>query len=145
MAIITSKPKIHRLSGDESKILDSVFGLSDDDMDMGLADVDMDGFTTVEARKDTLPKRRSFDETRMVPFTVTTDVNTATQVMMLLEMIRYCMENSKEVLDTTTGEAKEYSITLKVRNRSKTPFVISIGDEPMPPIPFTKDDFPIGN
>ena len=64
---------------------------------------------------------------------------------MLLEMVRYCMENSKEIVDTTTGEAKEYSINLKIRNRGKSSFLVSIGDEPMPPIPVPNEDYFIGS
>lgn len=86
-----------------------------------------------------------FNKTKMVPFMIATDGNTATQVAMLLEMIRYCMENSRDVLDTATGESKTYDIHLKVRNRGKSPFVVSIGDEPMPPLPLPEEPFLVGN
>ena len=148
MAIINSKPIIHRLSGDESEIVDSTFGSMNDDFDLSSLDnVDSDGFIPVESSDAKKPEvsKSSFIDTKMVPITLMTDGNTATQVIMLLEMVRYCMENSKDVLDTTTGEAKEYSINLKVRNRGKSSFLVSIGDEPMPPIPVPNEEYFIGS
>jgi hypothetical protein len=94
-----------------------------------------------------LPERvgNAFMETKMVPMTIMTDSNTATQVVMLLEMIRYCMENSKEIIDSTNGEAKEYDIHLKIRNRGKSNFLVSIGDESMSPLPVSEKPWFIGS
>ena len=91
MAIVNSRPRIHRLSGDESTMLDSVFGNVDDgDMDLSSLDnIDSDGFVPVEAsvNANSNEKKPSFVDTKMVPLTLLTDGNTATQVLMLLEMI----------------------------------------------------------
>lgn len=148
MAIVNTRPRIHRLSGDESVLLDSTFGSMDDDLDLSSLDnIDSDGFVPVESSENanSNEKKSSFADTKMVPLTLLTDGNTATQVLMLLEMVRYCMENSKDIVDTTTGEAKEYSINLKIRNRGKSSFLVSIGDEPMPPIPVPNEDYFIGS
>lgn len=148
-----------RLSNRESTMLDSMFGNGDaTDEDFGLEipdEMDSNGFEGVKSN-DSMPdeNRKSsniersgnaFMETKMLPFTIMTDGNTATQVVMLLEMIRYCMENSKDVIDTRTGEAKEYDIHLKVRNRGKSNFLVSIGDEPMAALPVSEEPWFIGN
>lgn len=159
----TNRPT--RLSLRESRMLDSVFGsedATDEDFDLEIPDeIDSDGFEGV--KKNGLESHdgrgsgfnggsnrmersgNAFMETKMLPFTIMTDGNTATQVMMLLEMIRYCMENSKDVIDSRTGEAKEYDIHLKVRNRGKSNFLVSIGDEPMAALPVSEEPWFIGN
>jgi hypothetical protein len=148
-----------RLSNRESTMLDSMFGNGDaTDEDFGLEipdEMDSNGFEGVRANKTALNENgktsnversgNAFMETKMLPFTIMTDGNTATQVVMLLEMIRYCMENSKNVIDTRTGEAKEYDIHLKVRNRGKSNFLVSIGDEPMAALPVSEEPWFIGN
>ena len=84
------------------------------------------------------------NEVKMLPFVVTTDSYTAVQLMQLLEMVRYCMEQSEKVIDSQTGESKEFELKLKVRNRGKSKFLISIGNESLPPIPQV-EEFRIGN
>lgn len=161
MKKVNSRPSYSLTSGNEPlpSMDNNGFGLAMDtlfdDFEMNIPD-DAEGFREVPDDTDT-PKTQDdartrlertgddFNKARMVPFMVTTDGNTATQVAMLLEMIRYCMENSKDVLDTTTGESKTYDIHLKVRNRGKSPFVVSIGDEPMPPLPLPEEPFLVGN
>lgn len=152
--------KVRRLSSRDSEILDSSFDGEYGDSDVFGLDVmdsgpSIDGFEAVtrnNLKTETgmsakMPERvgNAFKETKMVPITLMTDGNTATQVMMLLEMIRYCMENSKDIVDTTTGESKEYDIHLKVRNRGHSNFLISIGDEPMEPLPVSEDGWFIGS
>lgn len=153
-----------RLSLRESKMLDSTFGredVTDEDFELEIPDdMDSDGFEVIGDNKKYDDKNgypnsertskiersgNAFMETKMLPFTIMTDGNTATQVVMLLEMIRYCMENSKEVIDSRTGEAKEYDIHLKVRNRGKSNFLVSIGDEPMAALPVSEEPWYIGN
>jgi hypothetical protein len=150
-----------RLSMRESKMLDSMFGSGDaTDEDFGLEipdEIDSNGFEGVKSngtlsangvsnsRRVVERSGNAFMETKMLPFTIMTDGNTATQVVMLLEMIRYCMENSSEIVDSRTGEAKEYDIHLKVRNRGKSNFLVSIGDEPMAAIPVSEEPWFIGN
>lgn len=153
-----------RLSLSESKMLDSTFGredVTDEDFELEIPDdMDSDGFEVIGDNKKYDDKNgysnsermskiersgNAFMETKMLPFTIMTDGNTATQVVMLLEMIRYCMENSKEIIDSRTGEAKEYDIHLKVRNRGKSNFLVSIGDEPMAALPVSEEPWYIGN
>lgn len=159
MAILNRKKnKVERLSIRESGILDSAFGSGDaTDEDFALDIPEMpstDGFSPIAPQTEQLlqsqsntPERAgsSFNETKLVPVTIATDGNTATQVVMLLEMIRYCMENSANVIDTSNGEAKEYDIRLKIRNRGKSNFLVSIGDESMPPIPVSENEWFIGS
>lgn len=153
-----------RLSIRESKMLDSTFGkedVTDEDFELEIPDnIDSEGFDGIRDNTSSNNKNEyynsermskmerlgnAFMETKMLPFTIMTDGNTATQVVMLLEMIRYCMENSKEVIDSRTGEAKEYDIHLKVRNRGKSNFLVSIGDEPMAALPVSEEPWLIGN
>lgn len=156
-----NRPKYSLTSGNEPlpSMGDPMFGLAMDtlfdDFEMNITD-DAEGFREVPDDTDT-PKSQDdtrtrlertgddFNKTMMVPFMIATDGNTATQVAMLLEMIRYCMENSKDVIDSTTGENRTYDIHLKVRNRGNSNFVVSIGDEPMPPLPLSEEPFLIGN
>lgn len=156
------KPTIKRIATRESQLLDSAFGsndATDEDFDFDLSSMDSDGFEIVDGSANAYRSNddvkhgsaigersgNAFMETKMLPFTIMTDGNTATQVMMLLEMIRYCMENSKDVIDSRTGEAKEYDIHLKVRNRGKSNFLVSIGDEAMAALPVSEEPWFIGN
>lgn len=154
----TNRPT--RLSLRDSRLLDSMFGsedATDEDFELEIPDgADSEGFEGVRGDAVASPDEgavaarmersgNAFMETKMLPFTIMTDGNTATQVMMLLEMIRYCMENSKEVVDTSTGEAKEYDIHLKVRNRGKSNFLVAIGDQPMDALPTSEEPWFIGS
>lgn len=76
------------------------------------------------------------NETKMIPITLMTDTTTATQISLLLEMIRYCMEKSSE---GKSDDNKEFTMTLHIKNRSNSNLVFSIGDEPMPAIAYEKD------
>ena len=152
-------PFLRKLSKRESEILDSTFGGDESvDIDMEMPDassIDVDGFSPLapasaaassNMRKVGVERTGSaFKETKMLPLTLMTDGNTATQVVMLLEMIRYCMEKSKEIIDSGTGEAKEYDIHLKVRNRGKSNFLVSMGDESMEALPVSEEPWFIGN
>ena len=150
MADFPSNHGIQRLSGLDSKILDSSFSEFGDDF--GVCDSG-DGFEPVIPEAPNAPsegngrgvRRGSFNDVKMLPVTFTTDSTTATQVLMLLEVIRYCLEGSKEVVDSVTGEAKPYEFTVKVRNRGKTDFIVSVGDDSLPPIPVPDEPFLIGS
>lgn len=159
---VNRNPKSKRLTLRESGILDSVFGEEDsEEREFSLEMPDNEnGFSSVSTESNLEIDNKSindreifgnertgnsFLETKMLPFTIMTDGNTATQVVMLLEMIRYCMENSKDIIDTKTGEAKEYDIHLKIRNRGKSNFLVSIGDESMGALPLSENGWFIGS
>lgn len=76
------------------------------------------------------------NETKMLPMTLYTDSFTAEQVVLLLDMIRFCMERSAEC---KSDDASEFSFNVHIKNRSRSDFVVSIGDESQEPIAYTKD------
>ena len=142
MGMVETLPKVQHMTDVESSALEATFG-PDGDFDMMFPEGAFEHPT--EEAEPRAPQPRSFADVKAVPVTIYTDGNTATQVLMLLEMLRYCMEGSREVLDTTTGEAKEYKMTVRVRNRGKTDFMVSVGDETLPPIPLAEDDYFVGS
>lgn len=149
MAILESDHPAQRTSGIPADVLDSIF----DETVEGLDTDDLDGFAplariasarTAQAKARSAKPRPLLDQ-RMVPVTITTDGTTATQILMLLGIIRYCMESSREVLDPKTGEAKEYRIDLRVKNRGRSGLLVSVGDESVQAIPIPDGEFTVGS
>lgn len=76
------------------------------------------------------------NETKMLPMTLYTDTFTAEQIILLLDMIRFCMERSAE---EKSDDATEFTFNVHIKNRSRSDFIVSVGDEAQEPIAYSKD------
>lgn len=77
---------------------------------------------------------------KIVPLRLLTDASTATDVIALLGMIRWAMEKSG---NDPKGELS-FNFSVNCKNRSNSPFLISIGDIAVEPIP-VQCEFQVGN
>jgi len=76
---------------------------------------------------------------RVIPVHFYTDTPTASQVLALLGMVRWCMEKCASADDERT-----YDIKLTVSNRGKSPFLVDMGNKDIMAVPVTTD-YKIGN
>lgn len=77
---------------------------------------------------------------KIVPLRLLTDAPTATDVIALLGMIRWAMEKSG---NDPKGELS-FNFSVNCKNRSNSPFLVSIGDIAVEPIP-VQFEFQVGN
>lgn len=75
---------------------------------------------------------------KVINVQLATDNPTATQILTLLGMIRYSMEQ------TSKESNKSFSIKLTISNRNGSPLLVGLGDTSIPSIPIVSD-FEIGN
>jgi hypothetical protein len=75
---------------------------------------------------------------KIINVQLATDNPTATQILTLLGMIRYSMEQSSK------DSNKSFSIKLTISNRNGSPLLVGLGDTSIPSIPIVSD-FEIGN
>lgn len=75
---------------------------------------------------------------KVINVQLATDNPTATQILTLLGMIRYSMEQSSKESN------KSFSIKLTISNRNGSPLLVGLGDTSIPSIPIVSD-FEIGN
>ena len=77
----------------------------------------------------------------ILPIQLLTDKPTATQLITLLGMFRWCMEQSAK---GSGGNNQEFTISVKIKNRGGSPLLLSIGDVTIPDIPM-EENVIIGN
>lgn len=75
---------------------------------------------------------------KVINVQLATDNPTATQILTLLGMIRYSMEQSSK------DSNKSFSIQLTISNRNGSPLLVGLGDTSIPSIPIV-NNFEIGN
>lgn len=75
---------------------------------------------------------------KVINVQLATDNPTATQILTLLGMIRYSMEQSSK------DSNKSFSIKLTISNRNGSPLLVGLGDTSIPSIPIVSN-FEIGN
>lgn len=75
---------------------------------------------------------------KVINVQLATDNPTATQILTLLGMIRYSMEQSSK------NSNKSFSIQLTISNRNGSPLLVGLGDTSIPSIPIVSN-FEIGN
>lgn len=75
---------------------------------------------------------------KVINVQLATDNPTATQILTLLGMVRYSMEQSSK------DSNKSFSIQLTISNRNGSPLLVGLGDTSIPSIPIVSN-FEIGN
>ena len=74
---------------------------------------------------------------KVIPLHFLTDTPTATQVITLLGMLRWAMEQS-------ASDGKEYSVSVSIKNRNSSPFLIGMGDVSIPKVAI-QEKFTVGD
>lgn len=85
-------------------------------------------------------KKSTQSPPKIVPVRILADASTATDVIALLGMVRWAMEKSAA---DPKGELS-FSFTVNCKNRSGNPFLVSIGDIAVEPVP-VQAEFQVGN
>lgn len=74
---------------------------------------------------------------KVIPLHFLTDTPTATQVITLLGMLRWAMEQS-------ASDGKEYRVSVSIKNRNSSPFLIGMGDVSIPKVAI-QEKFTVGD